>query len=96
MILVIGGIFNNIVNELPKSAKKYSLTLERPTIKYSIVDQAGLAGPLSIFTHKITYLFNISKWILLRMLYDQYKYNSLLVKINKLIISSNQCNLFQK
>ena len=70
------------------------LTLERPTIKYSIVYQAGLAGPLSIFTHKLTYLFNISKWILLRMLYDHYKYNSLLVKINKLIINSNQYNLF--
>ena len=74
----------------------FTLTLERPTIKYSIVDQAGLAGPLSIFTHKIAYLFNISKWILLRMLYEHYKYNSLLVKINKIIINSNQYNLFQK
>ena len=73
-----------------------NLTLERPTIKYSIVDQASLAGPLSIFTHKLAYLFNISKWMLLRMLYEHYKYDSLLVKINKLIINSNQYNLFQK
>ena len=66
---------------------KTNLTLERPTIKYSIVDQAGLAGPLSIFTHKLTYLFNISKWILLSMLNHHYKYNSLLAKINKIIIT---------
>ena len=55
-----------------KPGRTVILTLERPTIKYSIVDQAGLAGPLSIFTHKLTYLLNISKWILLRMLYDHY------------------------
>ena len=68
-----------IMHNSPERILKY-LTLERPTIKYSILDQASLPGPLSIFTHKLTYLFNISKWILLRMLYDHYKYNSLLVK----------------
>ena len=38
--------------------KERNLTLEKPTIKYCTVDQAGLPGPLSIFIHKLTYLFD--------------------------------------
>ena len=53
------------------------LILEKPTIKYCIVDHAGLPGPLPIFIHKITYLFDLLKWILLRMLNDHCKYSSL-------------------
>ena len=61
----------------PRSLRNQVLTLEKPTIKYCIVDQAGLPGPLSIFIHKLTYLFDFLKWILLRMLNDHCKYSSL-------------------
>ena len=37
--------------------KQVNLTLEKPKIKYGIVDQAGLSGPLSIFIYKLKIYF---------------------------------------
>ena len=72
------------------------LTLERPTIKYCIVDQAGLPGPLSIFIHKLIYLFDFLKWILLRMLNDHCKCTSLWLEVNLIVKNINQYNLDSK
>ena len=66
------------VSETPSVLPEKSyLNLEKPTIKYSIVDQAGLPGPHSIFKQKLTYFFDFLKWILLRMLNDHCKCSSL-------------------
>ena len=72
------------------------LTLEKPTIKYGIVDQAGLPGPHSIFIHKLTYLLDFLKWILLRMLNDHCKCSSLWLEVNVIIKNSNQYNFDSK